>query len=667
MVRLKNRTLAHVPVYTAIIIIVLMAVGLGGYSAASKYKNYINTKEAISDQFNKDYRNRLIEEMSVITDFISYKQKLATKNLESQLQQKVQIAYVTASHIYSFNKGNLPEETIKTMIIETLRPIRWDTNQGYYFIGDALTGRIILQSNEPSLEGKIQINLQDADGKFIIQEIIETIKTRGAGLLTYKWMKPGETDLHHLKSSFVKGFMPFNWYIGAGIYLDEVQSQVQEDVLQRIRDMKFARYGSIACIRGDGQTLVDFEPAKDGRLITSVLDDSGNKFGREIVYASSSADRRGFVKSHFYKPGTAELTPRLSYVQYFEEWDWILITSMFEDEMIAAIEAETAKFRQSTVRDIIIITILFIITLAGVFVFVFYYSSRLKDDIQLFTEFFKETAYKKIPLEEKNLAFNEFYQLGQFANNMVEERNRAELLVRKDELRFNTLYSISKMQGKPLLEVCTFALKRTLMLSDSTAGFICLIGENNNHADVIGMLMKDDRKSISTIESKSIVLDENTSTYLALKQNKTIRNRTGQYNNLIVELFDIDREVWKMSLDVPISDGSKTVAVAGVCNKLNGVYNESDEKELAVVYEGVWHHFIRERNEKEKARLRNLLESINDSMSSMIICVDSNCDVIQWNKQTESITSISEKDAQGRPVSTLLPRLKTLFRLLKGL
>ncbi len=659
MLIFKKRNLSATPLYTAIIVIVLMAGGLGGYSAITKYKNYINTKEIISDKYNTEYQNRLVEEMSVIIDFIDYKQKLSAINLENQLQQKVQIAYVTASHIYSFNKGNLPEDTIKTMIIETLRPIRWDTNQGYYFIGDASSGRSLLQANDPSMEGAILYDMQDPDGEFVIRNIIATVSERGAGLVTYKWNKPGETSVDYLKSSFVKYFMPYNWYIGAGIYLDEIQYQLQSDVLQRIRDMKFARFGSVACIRSDGQTLVDFENTKDGRLVETIKDDAGSDFGREIIAIFKTGDRKGFVKSMFYKPGTNELTQRLSYIQYFEEWNWILITSMFEDEMIAAITAETEKFRQSTVKDLGIFASIFLVTVTGVFAFAFYYSRRLEDDISLFTDFFRQSAYHKIPLEDKNLAFNEFHELGEFANKMVEERTKADNLVLKDKLRFNSLYQISKMQDLPVQEVCKFALERTLKLSESEAGYICLLKDKEARADVICMRIERDSEKVQIRDFTNVKLDKNTTAYIALQQKKTIKDNESAYEHLIDKIFGGGG--CTTTLDVPITDGEKVVAVAGVCNKSAGPYDEFDEQQLAIVYEGVWHHLIRERNEKEKLRLRNLLESINDSMSSMIIGVDKNCRVIQWNRQTEIITGIAESQAAGQPVDILLPRIKNLI------
>lgn len=598
MLRFKKRNLSATPLYTSIIVIVLMAGGLGAYSVITKYKNYISTKENISDSYNKEYRNRLIEEMSVVLDFIEYKKLLANRNLENELQQKVQIAYVTASHIYSFNKGQLHDDTIKTMIIETLRPIRWDTNQGYYFIGEASTGLMLLQANDPSMEGKNMYDIQDEDGKYVIQDIISTVTERGAGLVTYKWSKPGESHFNYLKSSFVKYFMPYNWYIGAGIYLDEIQNQVKSDVIKRIRDMKFARFGTVACISGDGKTLVDFEQTKDGRLVHTIKDDSGNDFGKEISIISKTLDRRGFVKSKFYKPGSYELTPRLSYIHYLEEWDWILITSMFEDEMIAAIAAETNNFRKSTLKDIGIFAAIFLFTVAGVFIFAFSYSRRLKEDISLFTDFFRQSAYHKIPLQEKNLAFNEFHELGEFANKMVEERNRADSLVQKDKLRFNTLYQISKMQDLPVLEVCRFALERTLKLSESEAGYVCLLKEKSTRADVICMRIDSDSDTVEVLEHSNIKLGKDTTAYGALKKKRTIKNTEAPYANFLVNAFDGMRKC-STTLDVPITDGEKVVAVAGVCNKSSGTYDESDEQQLAIVYEGVWHHLIRARNEKK--------------------------------------------------------------------
>jgi PAS domain S-box len=68
---------------------------------------------------------------------------------------------------------------------------------------------------------------------------------------------------------------------------------------------------------------------------------------------------------------------------------------------------------------------------------------------------------------------------------------------------------------------------------------------------------------------------------------------------------------------------------------------------------------ITERNRaaKETQRLRTLLSNIINSMPSMLIGVDAEGRVAQWNQQAALVTGISEDMAQGRPLGQVVPRL----------
>ena len=68
---------------------------------------------------------------------------------------------------------------------------------------------------------------------------------------------------------------------------------------------------------------------------------------------------------------------------------------------------------------------------------------------------------------------------------------------------------------------------------------------------------------------------------------------------------------------------------------------------------------ITERNlaAKETLRLRTLLSNIINSMPSMLIGVDAEGRVAQWNQQAALVTGISEDMAQGRPLGQVVPRL----------
>ena len=64
----------------------------------------------------------------------------------------------------------------------------------------------------------------------------------------------------------------------------------------------------------------------------------------------------------------------------------------------------------------------------------------------------------------------------------------------------------------------------------------------------------------------------------------------------------------------------------------------------------------REKAEQEVSRLRTYLENIIDSMPSILVGVDKEHRITQWNKQAEKISGIPFPEAEGRYISELIPR-----------
>lgn len=67
----------------------------------------------------------------------------------------------------------------------------------------------------------------------------------------------------------------------------------------------------------------------------------------------------------------------------------------------------------------------------------------------------------------------------------------------------------------------------------------------------------------------------------------------------------------------------------------------------------------RRRAEEELRHLRNYLENIIDSMPSMLIGVDTDCKVTQWNSEAQRTTGLSMEEALGRPLDKVIPHLST--------
>lgn len=66
----------------------------------------------------------------------------------------------------------------------------------------------------------------------------------------------------------------------------------------------------------------------------------------------------------------------------------------------------------------------------------------------------------------------------------------------------------------------------------------------------------------------------------------------------------------------------------------------------------------RNRSAMENQRLRSLLSNIINSMPSVLIGVDENGCIAQWNQQAAQTTGVPEEFAQGKPLDTVVPWLR---------
>ena len=108
-----------------------------------------------------------------------------------------------------------------------------------YFWADTLEGVNIVLSGKYDINGKNRLNLQDVNGKYIIQEFIKICKESGSGFSDYWFPRPGQ-NTPSPKRSFVALFAPFDWSIGTGNYIDDIDAallvkKVQAD--QQMRDL----------------------------------------------------------------------------------------------------------------------------------------------------------------------------------------------------------------------------------------------------------------------------------------------------------------------------------------------------------------------------------------------------------------------------------------------
>ena len=97
----------------------------------------------------------------------------------------------------------------------------------YIFVFDT-TGVDLVNPAFPNLEGRNLLDLKDTQGKQLIREMFDVVKTSGSGWVDYMWPKPGES-VSTQKSAYVsKAKIGDQWVlVGCGVYLAGAPKAVQ--------------------------------------------------------------------------------------------------------------------------------------------------------------------------------------------------------------------------------------------------------------------------------------------------------------------------------------------------------------------------------------------------------------------------------------------------------
>ncbi|MBZ9634975.1 methyl-accepting chemotaxis protein [Clostridium sp. FP1] len=117
-----------------------------------------------------------------------------------------------------YEGGEITLEAAKKLGADLTREMKY--GEGGYFWIDTVEGvNVVLLGGEA--EGKNRYELKDVKGKYIIKEIIENGLKDGGGYTDYWFPKKGE-EVASPKRAYSKEFKAFNWVIGTGNYVDDM-------------------------------------------------------------------------------------------------------------------------------------------------------------------------------------------------------------------------------------------------------------------------------------------------------------------------------------------------------------------------------------------------------------------------------------------------------------
>jgi methyl-accepting chemotaxis protein len=142
---------------------------------------------------------------------------------QQQLTAAVETAWGIIDHYSSLNSGEMSVAEAQTAAKAAVEALRFEGDI-YFWINDTQP-KMIMHPIKPSLNGKDLSGSKDPDGKHLFVEMVKVAKASGAGFVDYQWPKPGK-EAAQPKTSYVKLHPAWNWIVGSGMYVDDLESEV---------------------------------------------------------------------------------------------------------------------------------------------------------------------------------------------------------------------------------------------------------------------------------------------------------------------------------------------------------------------------------------------------------------------------------------------------------
>lgn len=220
---------------------------------------------------------RDLEEQSV-----SYRQELINSH-KTSLKAYLLMGRTAIKALYDADKNGENKEQAKAI----LKAMRF-ADDGYFFAYDT-KGVNTLHAIKPDLEGKNLSSLKDENGVAIVSELVDAAQN-GDGFLYFSWHKPS-INAQAPKLGYAEFLPKWDWNLGTGIYIDDVDHQVAAYIQKREKQLA-------------ADTRFAFIVSLVGLLITS--------FVISVIVNKALVPLRTMVdKLHDISQGQGDLTVRL--------------------------------------------------------------------------------------------------------------------------------------------------------------------------------------------------------------------------------------------------------------------------------------------------------------------------------------------------------------------
>ncbi|MEZ5219516.1 MAG: methyl-accepting chemotaxis protein [Ilumatobacteraceae bacterium] len=146
---------------------------------------------------------------------------------EAATRQLVESAVGIATHYRdAADSGAMDEATAQRLAKDAIANLR--SGDSYLWINDH-GPTMVMHPIKTELDGTDLSTNVDSEGFPLFMAMVEVVERDGAGFVTYHWERPDNGEIAK-KISYVAGVDGWDWIIGNGVYVDDIDASVRHDL-----------------------------------------------------------------------------------------------------------------------------------------------------------------------------------------------------------------------------------------------------------------------------------------------------------------------------------------------------------------------------------------------------------------------------------------------------
>ena len=290
--------------------------------------------------------------------------------LDAHKQRLQAVVALTEAHIrqiYSeVDEGKISVEQARHRIFNSLRNFTYGSD-GYIWVADH--DAVLLSHPDPRYQEFDARTDKDSARANVIRRVIDTAIRDGEGFYQYQWQRLNSTDPID-KLSYVKNFPQWGFVIGSGLYLDDLEAEVQQrklDAIQEVREalseIRIAKTGYVYIFDKEGHLLAHPNPNIDQTSAINLLNPvTGKPIIKELMAIADTGEELQYKWDRPSDPGNY-IYDKLSVVRSLDGFGWYICSSVYIDEL-----RHSSTVLSQRILTIALVSILLAVSLALFFI-----------------------------------------------------------------------------------------------------------------------------------------------------------------------------------------------------------------------------------------------------------------------------------------------------------